>query len=40
MGWDSIDFFAVSITLTQIAKTLGKQNSDISWGTSSPLLSC
>ena len=30
--WDSFDFFSVSVTLTQIATTLNKSVSDISWG--------
>jgi SHS family lactate transporter-like MFS transporter len=30
--WDSFDFFSVSVTLTQIAMTLNKPISDVSWG--------
>jgi hypothetical protein len=30
--WDSFDFFSVSVTLTQIATTLNKSVSDVSWG--------
>ena len=30
--WDSFDFFTVSVTLTQIASTLQRSTTDISWG--------
>jgi SHS family lactate transporter-like MFS transporter len=34
LGWtlDAIDFFTVSLTVTDLAKTFGKKNSDITWG--------
>ena len=30
--WDAFDFFTVSLTLTDLAKSFGKSNTDISWG--------
>lgn len=30
--WDAFDFFSVSLTVTPIAKTFGKSNTDITWG--------
>lgn len=29
--WDAFDFFTVSLTITEIAKDFGVQNSDVSW---------
>lgn len=31
-SWDALDFFTVSLTLSDLAKTFGKTNADISWG--------
>lgn len=31
-SWDAFDFFTVSLTLSDIAKTFDKKNSDITWG--------
>lgn len=31
-SWDALDFFTVSLTLGDLAKTFGKSNADISWG--------
>lgn len=30
--WDAFDFFTVSVTVTSLAETFGKKNSDITWG--------
>ncbi|KIW99720.1 uncharacterized protein Z518_11133 [Rhinocladiella mackenziei CBS 650.93] len=30
--WDAFDFFTVSLTITEIAKDFGVQNSEVSWG--------
>jgi SHS family lactate transporter-like MFS transporter len=30
--WDAFDFFTVSLTVTDIAETFHKKNSDITWG--------
>ncbi|OQO07256.1 hypothetical protein B0A48_07826 [Cryoendolithus antarcticus] len=30
--WDAFDFFTVSLTVTDLAKTFGKTNTQISWG--------
>lgn len=30
--WDAFDFFTVSLTLSNLAKTFGRTNADISWG--------
>lgn len=30
--WDSFDFFTVTLTVTDIAKTFNRSNSDITWG--------
>ena len=30
--WDAFDFFTVSLTVTNIAKTLGATKADVSWG--------
>ena len=30
--WDAFDFFTVSLTVTQLAKTFDKSNTDITWG--------
>jgi len=31
-SWDAFDFFTVSLTVEQLAKQFGKQNSQITWG--------
>lgn len=30
--WDAFDFFTVSLTVTDLAETFGKTNTDITWG--------
>jgi SHS family lactate transporter-like MFS transporter len=30
--WDAFDFFTVSLTVTDLAKTFDRENSDITWG--------
>lgn len=30
--WDAFDFFTVPLTITDIAKSFGKSNADITWG--------
>jgi MFS family permease len=30
--WDAFDFFTVSLTVSDLAKTFGKSNTDITWG--------
>ena len=30
--WDAFDFFTVSLTVADLAKTFGKTNADITWG--------
>jgi SHS family lactate transporter-like MFS transporter len=30
--WDAFDFFTVSLTVSNLAKTFGKSNADITWG--------
>lgn len=30
--WDAFDFFTVSLTVTDLAKTFNKTNTDITWG--------
>ncbi|ORY77003.1 MFS transporter [Protomyces lactucae-debilis] len=30
--WDAVDFFVVSLTVTDVAKSLGKSTTDITWG--------
>jgi SHS family lactate transporter-like MFS transporter len=30
--WDAFDFFTVSLTVTDLAKTFGRTNTDITWG--------
>lgn len=30
--WDAFDFFTVSLTVTDLAKSFGKSNTDITWG--------
>lgn len=31
-SWDAFDFFTVSLTVTELAKQFGKENSQITWG--------
>lgn len=31
-SWDAFDFFTVSLTVTELAKEFGKENSQITWG--------
>ena len=31
-AWDAFDFFTVSLTVTQLAESFGKQTTDITWG--------
>lgn len=31
-SWDAFDFFTVSLTVTDLAETFGKTNTDITWG--------
>ena len=31
-SWDAFDFFTVSLTVTDLAETFDKSNSDITWG--------
>lgn len=31
-SWDAFDFFTVSLTVTDLAQTFGKTNTDITWG--------
>ena len=31
-SWDAFDFFTVSLTVTQLGKQFGKENSQITWG--------
>ncbi|OQS05962.1 Major Facilitator Superfamily (MFS) [Thraustotheca clavata] len=36
--WDAFDFFTVSMTLSDLGKTFGKSNTDITWGISITLM--
>jgi MFS transporter, SHS family, lactate transporter len=31
-SWDAFDFFTVSLTVSELAETFGKTNTDITWG--------
>lgn len=31
-SWDAFDFFTVSLTVSDLAETFGKSNTDITWG--------